>query len=103
MKETAIQLNVPILALAQLNRGIEQRADKVPMLSDLREAGGIEADADVVILMHRARDTNEGDPSELMLLVRKNRHGPGDVDVPLIFQGHRSRIVDPLDAGREVA
>lgn len=97
LKETAIQLDVPVLALAQLNRAIEARTDKRPQLSDLREAGGIEADADVVILMNRARDETEGDPSELGLIVRKNRHGPSDVEVPLIFVGHKSRIVDPED------
>lgn len=96
LKNLAKDLHVPVMALAQLNRGIESRTDKRPILSDLRESGGIEAEADLALLMHRARDEHEGDPTELEMLVRKNRHGP-EVDIKLNFVGHRSRITDPTD------
>lgn len=94
LKNLAKDLHVPVMALSQLNRGIESRTDKRPILSDLRESGGIEAEADLALLMHRARDEYEGDPTELEMLVRKNRHGP-ECDVSLTFVGHRSQIADP--------
>lgn len=94
LKETAKTFEVPVLATAQLNRAIETRAGNAPQLSDLRESGGIEASADVVMLMHRATtaDPDAGvDPSELRVHIGKNRHGPQTV-LELIFQGHYSRI-----------
>ena len=96
----AAQLDVPVIALAQMNRNIESSPGREPQLSDLREAGGIEADADVVVLMTRARNVDEGDPSELRMTVRKNRHGQSDQHVDFVFRGHRSHIQDPQHAGR---
>lgn len=88
-KEMARELNVPVIAMSQLNRGIESRADKMPMLSDLRESGGQEQDADVVILLHRALTEHQGDPSTLHAWVAKNRHGIQPT-LQLNFLGHYS-------------
>ena len=82
LKILAKELEVPIVALSQVNRDCEKRQDKRPQLSDLRETGAIEQDADVVVFVYRDafydEDTLEPDIAEL--LVRKNRHGaPGEV------------------------
>lgn len=95
LKNLARDLDVPVIALAQLNRGIEGRADKAPTLADLRESGGIEAAADVVLLMHRATSAERGDTSDLQLTIAKNRHGPQSL-VRLTFEGAYSRAVDRL-------
>jgi replicative DNA helicase len=80
LKLLARDLHVPVLAAAQLSRAVEQRADKRPMLSDLRESGSIEQDADVVLLMHRNEE--ETDPGQTELVVAKHRHGPtGRIDL----------------------
>lgn len=91
LKNLARDLRVPVLALAQLNRGIESRADKAPGMADLRESGGIEAAADVVILLHR--DVVDA-PERLEVTIPKNRHGP-QARFDLDFQGAYSRAVDP--------
>lgn len=91
LKILAMDMQVPVIALSQLNRGSEQRTDKRPQLSDLRESGAVEQDADVVILLHREiMGENRGD---LEMLVAKNRHGRTDV-AQLTFWGHYSRITD---------
>ncbi|HSV38427.1 MAG TPA: replicative DNA helicase, partial [Nocardioidaceae bacterium] len=95
IKLLAKELDVPVVALSQLNRGPEQRSDKRPMLSDLRESGSIEQDADMVILLHR-EDVYEKEstrPGEADLIVAKHRNGPTR-DVVVAFQGHYSRFVD---------
>ncbi len=95
IKLLAKELEVPVVALSQLNRGPEQRADKRPMLSDLRESGSLEQDADMVILLHR-EDVYEKEstrPGEADLIVAKHRNGPTR-DVVVAFQGHYSRFVD---------
>ncbi|HEV7647172.1 MAG TPA: replicative DNA helicase [Actinophytocola sp.] len=95
IKLLAKELEVPIIALSQLNRGPEQRSDKRPMLSDLRESGSLEQDADMVILLHR-EDLYEREstrPGEADLIVAKHRNGPTR-DVTVAFQGHYSRFVD---------
>lgn len=82
LKALAKELEVPILCLAQLNRGVEDRHDKRPMLRDLRDSGEIEQDADIVIMLHRESlysPTAEWQ-GQAELLVRKNRNGPtGDL------------------------
>lgn len=80
LKAIAKEFNVPIFALAQLNRGVETRAEKVPRMSDLRESGSIEQDADVVILLNRpeyfSNDKNNPiRPGEADIIIAKNRHG----------------------------
>jgi replicative DNA helicase len=95
IKLLAKELDVPVVALSQLNRGPEQRSDKRPLLSDLRESGSIEQDADMVILLHR-EDVYEKEstrPGEADLIVAKHRNGPTR-DVVVAFQGHYSRFVD---------
>jgi replicative DNA helicase len=95
MKLLAKELEVPVVALSQLNRGPEQRNDKKPQLSDLRESGAIEQDADLVILLHR-EDVYEREstrPGEADFIVAKHRNGPLST-VTTIFQGHYSRFVD---------
>lgn len=88
LKKLALELNVPILALSQLSRAVEMRTDQRPKLSDLRESGSIEQDADVVMFLHRhAFDTEDGERPEIMevdLLVEKHRNGPTG-EVPLHF------------------
>ncbi|GAA4124581.1 replicative DNA helicase [Nocardioides fonticola] len=95
IKLLAKELEIPIIALSQLNRGPEQRGDKRPMMSDLRESGSIEQDADMVILLHR-EDVYEKEstrPGEADLIVAKHRNGPTR-DITVAFQGHYSRFVD---------
>jgi replicative DNA helicase len=95
LKLLAKELHVPVIALAQLNRGPEQRTDKRPMLSDLRESGSIEQDADVVILLHREDAYERESPraGEADFIVAKHRNGP-TTTVTVAFQGHYSRFVD---------
>jgi len=95
LKLLAKELQVPVVALSQLNRGPEQRTDKKPMLSDLRESGAVEQDADVVILLHREDAYEKDSPraGEADLIVAKHRNGPTAV-VTTAFQGHYSRFVD---------
>jgi replicative DNA helicase len=80
LKLLAKELNVPVIAISQLNRSPEQRADKRPQLSDLRESGSIEQDADVVILLHRDDLYDSQNRSgEADLIVAKHRNGPTKV------------------------
>lgn len=94
-KLLAKELHVPVIMLAQLNRGPEQRADKKPVLSDLRESGSIEQDADIVILLHREDAYEKEGPraGEADFIVAKNRNGPTTI-VTVAFQGHYHRFVD---------
>ena len=95
LKLLAKELQVPVIALSQLNRGPEQRADKMPALSDLRESGSLEQDADMVILLHRESAYEKENPraGEADLIVAKHRNGPTRT-VTVAFQGHFSRFTD---------
>ena len=87
LKELAKELSVPIIALSQLNRSSEARTDKRPQLSDLRESGAIEQDADIVLLIHRpdVADPNSPKKGIATVIVAKNRAGePGDIDLAWI-------------------
>jgi replicative DNA helicase len=95
LKLLAKELEVPVIAISQLNRGAEQRTDRRPMLSDLRESGSLEQDADMVVLIHRedAYERESTRPGEADLIVAKHRNGP-TANVVVAFQGHYSRFVD---------
>jgi replicative DNA helicase len=95
LKLLAKEIDVPVIAISQLNRGPEQRTDKRPLLSDLRESGSIEQDSDVVILLHREAMYEPESPraGEADLIVAKHRNGP-TATVTVAFQGHYSRFVD---------
>ncbi|MEU8920350.1 replicative DNA helicase [Kitasatospora sp. NPDC048545] len=94
-KTLAKELNVPVVALSQLNRGPEQRQDKKPVVSDLRESGSIEQDADMVILLHREDAYEKESPraGEADLIVGKHRNGP-TATITVASQLHYSRFTD---------
>lgn len=95
LKQLAKELNCPVIAAAQLNRGPEQRSDKRPLLADLRESGSVEQDADIVILLHREDYYDKKSPraGEIDLIVAKHRNGATDT-ITAAAQLHRSRFVD---------
>ncbi len=88
LKLLAKEMQVPVVALAQVNRGPMNRTDKRPAMSDLRESGSIEADADEIVLLHR--DDKES-PGEIEFIVEKNRHGRTGT-VALAWAPHFSRV-----------
>ncbi len=95
LKLLAKELELPVVALSQLNRGPEQRTDKKPMLSDLRESGSIEQDSDMVIMLHLddAYERESPRAGEADFIVAKHRNGP-TATITVAFQGHYSRFVD---------
>ncbi|WP_374778659.1 replicative DNA helicase (plasmid) [Streptomyces sp. NBC_01310] len=95
LKLLAKELEIPIIALSQLNRGPEQRTDKRPQISELRESGSIEQDADMVILLHREDAYEKESPraGEADMILAKHRNGP-TATITVAFQGHYSRFVD---------
>lgn len=96
LKLLAKELHVPVLALHQLNRGVEQRASRKPVMSDLRESGAIEQDADIVLLLHR--DDTDEHRFEIEINVAKNRHGrTGAVHLPWHPQYARVGYAPPLE------
>jgi len=89
MKALARELNIPILALSQLSRAVEQRSPQIPQLSDLRESGSLEQDADVVMFIYREdyyhKETENKGVAEI--LIRKHRHGPtGDIKLYFVAE-----------------
>ena len=95
IKLLAKELQIPIIALAQLNRGPEMRTEKKPVVSDLRESGSIEQDADIVILLHREDAYTKESPrsGEADLIIGKHRGGP-TCTITVAAQLHYSRFVD---------
>ena len=98
LKLIAREFNVPLIALSQLSRSVESRPDKRPVLSDLRESGSLEQDADIVIFLYRDKYYDEnsemGDKAEV--LIRKHRNGAVG-SVKLLFIGELTRFLDTVD------
>lgn len=101
LKLLAKELEVPVIGVAQLNRGPESRTDKKPMMSDLRESGSLEQDADMVLLLHRPEYYNVDDrPGEADLNIAKHRNGRTGT-INLQFQGKFSRFVSGIRQSQE--
>ena len=95
LKALAKELNVPIIALSQLSRAVEQRTDKRPILSDLRESGSIEQDADLVAFIYRDEYYNEESDQQGLaeVILSKHRNGPTD-SMKLSFLKRYAKFTD---------
>ncbi|MGE5456135.1 MAG: replicative DNA helicase [Ignavibacteriales bacterium] len=99
LKTMAMELGVPVIALAQLSRNVEGRESKRPFLSDLRESGAIEQDADIVSFLHRDDyygEHSEDPTSEIELIIAKHRNGPTR-DIKLLFQKNTNTFINVIN------
>ncbi len=94
LKVLARELNVPVVAAAQLSRAVEQRADKRPILSDLRESGSLEQDSDIVMFIHRPDAMEKDSPMKNIaeLIIAKHRNGPTHPGIELVFMNNQARF-----------
>ncbi len=95
LKTMALELNVPVIALSQLSRSVEKREDKRPVLSDLRESGAIEQDADIVAALHAPENESQNDdsiPSPIQLIILKHRNGP-TATIDMLFKKKTSTFL----------
>ena len=99
LKLMALELNVPVLALSQLSRAVEQRDDKRPIMADLRDSGSIEQDADIVMFLYRDDYYNQASErkKEADLIISKNRAGSTHEGLPFIFSGEYARFNEKKD------
>jgi replicative DNA helicase len=101
LKALARELGVPVLAVAQLNRAVELRSDKRPLLADLRDSGQVEQDGDVVLLLHRPAVYDlDVDPGAAELIVAKHRNGPTG-SIPLVWLSHRMSFANAVNSGAD--
>lgn len=99
LKNLAVKYNVPIIVLSQLSRALESREDKRPILSDLRESGSIEQDADVVMFVYRDEYYHAEDPvakGSAELLIRKNRGGCNNKNIDMCFEASKVKFTEQL-------
>lgn len=103
LKQMAKDFDCPVVCLAQLNRSVESRQDKRPMMSDIRESGSVEQDADVIIFLYRDKYYNrESDDDTLELIIAKNRNGP--VGTVKAKYNHHTGVIEDADfSGRNVS